>query len=46
MSSIASTPAPAVLLLDAEGIVIMANPTAATVLGQALEALAGQSIIA
>lgn len=46
MSSIASTSAPAVLLLDAEGIVLMANPAAATVFGQALEALAGQSIVA
>ena len=46
MASIASTPAPAVLLLDAEGHILSANLTAAAMLGQPLESLPGQSIVA
>jgi two-component system, cell cycle sensor histidine kinase and response regulator CckA len=45
MGSSASTPAPAVLLLDSESLIISANPTAASILGQTLDKLAGQSLV-
>ncbi len=45
MASVASTTAPAVLLLDTEGHIISANATAAAMLGQPHETLAGQSLI-
>jgi len=45
MAIVASTPAPAVLLLTAEGNILSANPPALAILGQALETLVEKPLV-